>query len=100
MKNFIIAAASVLLFNSAAATTASAGSPSFSRSESTLINFQLGKVCSGAKVIIRNSAGQVVRSKSFFTSYCNIESSNLGSGSYTYMIVNGKQVAEGAFSVR
>lgn len=100
MKNIIIKSAFALLVASGIAATANAQSSRFTRSENTLINFQLSQVNSGARLVIRNSYGQVVRSKSFFTNYCNIESSLLSSGNYTYTIINGNQVCEGAFSIR
>ena len=99
MKN-IIKSAFALLIAAGIATTANAQSPRFVRSEQTLINFQLSKVNSGARVVIRNSYGQVIRSKNFYTNYCNIESSLFSSGNYTYTIINGNQVSEGTFSIR
>lgn len=83
-----------------AQNSATAQSQRFSRSGNTLINFQVGQLSAGAKVIIRNSAGQVVRTKTFFTRYCNIESMIFPAGVYSYTIVNGGQSAAGSFSIQ
>jgi len=101
MKSIVlkIAAGLILTFGTAF-SNAQAQTRNFSRSENTLINFQLSSVVSGAHVIIRNSSGQIIRIKSFFTNYCNIESIILNAGVYSYTIINGKQVAAGNFSVK
>lgn len=102
MKNFIFKAA-ITLFATAfiAQHTATAQSNSFNRSQNTLISFQTGNnIAPNAKVIIRNSAGQIVRSKNIYAACCNVETSLFSAGSYSYTIVNGKQTTGGTFSVR
>lgn len=69
----------------------------FQRAPLSLISFQAGN---NAKVIIRNSEGKIVRSKNSYSNACNIESSSLQPGNYSYIIISGNTSYEGSFSVK
>lgn len=102
MKN-IVSKFAIAFFATVCLTqsTAQAQSSNFIRSENTVISFDLGTNQSpNAKIIIRNSNGQVVKTKSFFSKYCNIESIFFQSGTYSYTIVNGNVSSTGTFSIK
>lgn len=91
----------LILILTAACTIAIAAQPAkaitFQRDPLNLISF---RAQDNAKIIIRNSAGKIVRSKNCYGNICNIESSSLQPGNYSYTIMNGGSTCEGTFSVK
>jgi len=98
MKNIIaktaIIAAAIVLFAQAPSKAIT-----FNRNANSLISFQLVNA-QNAKITIRNSQGQVVKTLNAYSNTCNLETSRLQSGTYSYTISTGKASSEGSFSVK
>lgn len=93
-------AITIALFALTATTVKAQGKPSASN-DNVVLSFQVGNPqASNAKLIIRNSEGQVVKVKSITTNYCNVDKSIFGSGAYNFTIVNGRKSCTGSFSVK
>lgn len=83
------------------ALTTTAAKAQNKTNNNTVLSFQVGNPqASNAKLIIRNSEGQVVKVKSITTNYCNVDKSIFGSGAYNFTIVNGRKSCTGSFSVK
>jgi len=94
MKNVLFSLAVIL-------GSVAAGSPAkaitFRRDPLSLISFPVQQ---NTKVIVRNSEGRIVRTKNVYGKACNLESTSLQPGNYTYTIVSGSRSSEGTFSVK
>jgi hypothetical protein len=94
MKSFFLALAAICTL---ALSAQPAKALSFHRDPLSLISF---RAQSNAKVVIRNSEGKIVRTKNCYGNTCNVESTSLQPGSYTYTIISGNSSSAGAFSVK
>ena len=96
MKQYILKAAAICVI-AVTAAAAPAKAITFRRDPLSLISF---RTTPNTKVIIRDSAGRIIRSKDAYGSTCNMESSSLQPGVYSYTITNGTTSTAGEFSVK